>query len=115
MGKITLDCICEYIMEDDAAQKQKEKEERNARKKAKQEAAFKEKCKKEYFDAYDVNKDGILQKSELKKFVDDICEKSGMPPFKEDFFNEIFKDADADKNNGIDFDEFMIKFGKYCP
>ena len=101
-------------MEDDAAKKAA-KEERDARKKEKQEKAFKEKCKREYFDAYDENGDGLLQKGELRKFVDDICEKSGMPKFKDDFFNDIFADADSDKNNGIDFDEFMTKFGKYCP
>merc|ERR1712203_1195341 len=101
-------------MEADEAKKKK-KEEREARMKEKSERQFAEKVKKEYFDAYDTNGDGVLQKDELRCFVNDICDKNGMPRFKEDFFTDLWEAADDDKNKAIDFEEFMKHFGNYCP
>ena len=95
--------------------KDAERAKKDAVRKEKQERLTREKIRKEYFEHYDANKNGVLEPTELRKFVDDICEKTGMPKFDDDFFSSIWKNADDDGNASIDFEEFMKHFGKFCP
>ena len=88
---------------------------RDEARQAKKEKLFLEKCRKDYFEHYDKNKNGILEKEELREFVDDVCAKNGMKKFNDDFFSEIWANADDNKNSSVDFEEFMKHFGQYCP
>jgi len=96
-----------YKMDADKEQKAKEREERKQK-------MFLEKVKTDIFDKYDENKDGVLQKAELKQYVNDVCKRTEMPPFGDQFFDQLFRSCDDDKNHTIDFDEFIKHFGQFC-
>merc|ERR1711862_495893 len=59
------------------------------------------------FDKYDTNNDAVLQKSELKEYINDICKRNNMPESAEVFYSMLLKSCDDDKNETINFDEFM--------
>merc|ERR1712108_92318 len=73
-----------------------------------------QKIKETCFDKYDTNHDGVLEKSELKEYIRELCERTEMPMPDEVFFGMLFKSCDDNKNQTIDFDEFIKHFGTHC-
>ena len=63
---------------------------------------------RELFDSYDSNKDGKIEKSELKLILNNISEKLGIPLPTDNDINEGFKQLDRNDNNLIEFDEFIF-------
>ena len=92
-----------------------EKKDREEKRRTKQKEIHLAKCKKDWFDHYDENKNGLLEKSELRKYVDDTCAKNNRPKFDDDFFDQLYGNCDKDKSGAIDFDEFMKSFGAFLP
>ena len=63
---------------------------------------------RELFDSYDSNKDGKIEKSELKLILNNISQKLGVPLPTDNDINEGFKQLDRNDNNLIEFDEFIF-------
>merc|ERR1712115_707002 len=105
--------MIEYKKRKEAERKELEEKQLKAEEKEKQREQrriirVKELC----FDKYDTNNDGVLQKSELKEYINDICKRNDMPEPAEVFYSMLFKSCDDDKNETINFDEFMKHFGQ---
>merc|ERR1711974_371669 len=92
----------------EAQRKQKEKQIKEEQKQQR----YREKVKEICFDKYDTNHDGVLELSELKQYIRDLCERTGMQMPSQAFLGMLFKSCDDDKNQRIDFDEFMKHFGR---
>merc|ERR1712029_813092 len=73
-----------------------------------------QKVKESCFDKYDTNQDGVLEKSELREYIRELCERTNMPMPDEVFFGMLFKSCDDNKNQKISFDEFIKHFGQHC-
>jgi len=86
-----------------AEEKQKQKEIRRIQR-------VKELC----FDKYDTNNDGVLEVHELKQYIKEICNRNNMPEPAEYFYTMLFNSCDDDKNQTLDFDEFMKHFGQHA-
>ena len=63
---------------------------------------------RELFDSYDSNKDGKIEKSQLKLILNNISQKLGVPLPTDNDINEGFKQLDRNDNNLIEFDEFIF-------
>ncbi len=65
---------------------------------------------RQIFDRYDKNKDGSIEKSELKSLLTEISKKLNYPePNDEDIENGL-KELDLNKNGKLEFDEFYPFF-----
>ena len=60
----------------------------------------------EVFANIDVNRDGTLEKAEIRKFIDNICLEMGMEDVIDDeTMNDVFGELDEDGSEDIDLDE----------
>merc|ERR1712232_67606 len=66
------------------------------------------------FDKYDTNNDGVLEVHELKQYIKEICNRNNMPEPAEYFYTMLFNSCDDNKNQTLDFDEFMKHFGQHA-
>ena len=58
------------------------------------------------FNAIDKNKDGSLEKSEIRGFIDKICDDMGLEKKTDDeTLDEVFKELDADGGGDVSVDE----------
>ena len=61
---------------------------------------------RQIFDKFDKNKDGSVEKSELKPLLSTISKQSNLPdPTDEDIENGL-KELDLNKNGKLEFEEF---------
>jgi Ca2+-binding EF-hand superfamily protein len=67
---------------------------------------FKELCIKS-FDKYDINKNGVIEISELKMLLLDVAKESGTDLPTDEEVSGVFEDADLDKNKVISKEEFV--------
>merc|ERR1711957_1130654 len=60
----------------------------------------------EVFSTIDVSRDGSLDKSEIKHFIENICLEMGMDDTPdESTLNDVFEELDEDGSDDIDLDE----------
>ena len=60
----------------------------------------------EVFRTIDVNKDGTLEKKEIRNFIDNVCQEMGMESNPDDkTIAEVFSELDEDGSNDISIDE----------
>merc|ERR1711862_213395 len=107
----------ELIDTADKRAKEKELEERQAKLQKKEEERERRRIsqlKKACFDKYDLDGDGVLQRSELNEYIKDLCKRNNMPEPADVFINMLFNSCDEDKSDTIDFNEFLIHFGQYA-
>ncbi len=63
---------------------------------------------KNIFEAADKNKNGTIEKSELKSCLELVAGELGFPRPSFQQIDSIFNQLDLDKNGKIDFNEFQI-------
>eukprot|EP00030_Apusomonadida_sp_AF-17_P004328 a509173_683.p1 GENE.a509173_683~~a509173_683.p1 ORF type:complete len:260 (+),score=87.33 a509173_683:35-781(+) len=61
---------------------------------------------KRAFRRFDVNKDGVLSKDEVREAADYVCLKGKLPPFTAKEFDAFFAELDVDSNGKVDRKEF---------
>lgn len=61
---------------------------------------------KEMFEKYDVNKDGHIDRKELKTVFNDIAADCKVPQEQLGDFNKKFDEADINKDGKLTFEEF---------
>ena len=66
---------------------------------------------KKVFDEYDRNKDGVLNKSELKPLLDKVADVFGLSKVNDEEIEEGIKILDINKNGVLEFNEFF-KFSR---
>ena len=62
---------------------------------------------RELFDSFDYNHDGKIDKSEIIPLLKQISKIYGLPNPTQSEINEGFKQLDLNKNNLIEFEEFI--------
>ena len=61
------------------------------------------------FRAIDVNNDGSLERSEIKEFIDKICNEMGLHRNPDDqTLEQVFNELDVDGDNDISLDELEV-------
>ena len=65
---------------------------------------------KKVFDEYDRNKDGVLNKSELKPLLDKVADVFGLSKVNDEEIEEGIKILDINKNGVLEFNEFFKFF-----
>lgn len=61
---------------------------------------------KEIFDKYDENKDGVIDKAELKNIILDIAKKTGNAEETVKEYEKKFDEADVNKDQVLSYEEF---------
>ena len=70
------------------------------------------KLSKKIFDSYDINKDGVVDRNELKRALAKFYTAKGGQGPDDSVINETFKALDFDKNNSLTPDEFEVYMKK---
>ena len=65
---------------------------------------------KKVFNDYDRNKDGVLNKSELKPLLDKVADVFGLSKVNDKEIEEGIKTLDLNKNGVLEFNEFFKFF-----
>ena len=61
-----------------------------------------------YFATYDTDANGVLDKKELRKFLQDFFKTYKIHfPVTDDYVDAVFREIDANKNNKIETDELQ--------
>ena len=66
------------------------------------------KLSKKVFDSYDINKNGSVDKEELKKALTNFYSSQGGPVPDDSIIDVTFKALDLDKNNSLSLEEFEL-------
>ena len=66
------------------------------------------KMSKKIFDTYDINKNGLVDREELKKALTKFYSAQGVKAPDDSVIDETFKALDLDKNNSLSPEEFEI-------
>ena len=69
---------------------------------------------KKVFNDYDRNKDGVLNKSELKPLLDKVADVFGLSKINDEEIEEGIKTLDLNKNGVLEFNEFFLNFLEKC-
>ena len=70
---------------------------------------FEENCKK-VFDEIDIKKNGILEKNEIKKHMNDVQKYLLGNEIDNEIFEKVFNSYDKDHDGIINYDEFKPYF-----
>lgn len=62
---------------------------------------------RELFDSFDTDNDGAIKRSELRSLIAKISKQMGLPEPSDKDFEIGFKSLDQNKNDLIEFNEFM--------
>lgn len=66
-----------------------------------------EQIAKEVFESYDTNKNGIIEKSELKHLLDDISKKLNLPKVNSKDILDGLAKIDSNADGVLQFEEFL--------